>query len=120
MYWARRPPMESKAPALIRLSMTLRLTLEESIRPQNSPSELYGPFAVRSARIASRAAPPTCLTAARPKRMRSLMTVKSLKDSLMSGGRTSICSWRHSLMYLTTLSVFSTSQESRAARNWAG
>ena len=47
----RLPLRESKAPALIRLSITLRLTRRESTRLQKSSSELYGPFFSRSSMI---------------------------------------------------------------------
>ena len=86
----RDGPMESIAPDLIRLSKALPFTTLISTRSQKSNRPWKGPSSLRASMMLRMAFSPTFFTALSPKRMRSSTTRKSMVDSLMSGGRTSM------------------------------
>ncbi len=74
----------------------------------------------RSSRIASAAASPTPLIAARPKRIAPPTAAKSFRDSLMSGGSTGIPISTQSPITFTIPSVEPISADSVAARKSTG
>ena len=117
----------SNAPALTSASSTLRFTLRPSTRSQKSNSDRErAALLARASRMASTAPSPTPLTAPRPKRIPSAVpssrasTVKSMSDSLTSGGSTAMPIARASAMNFTTLSMLSLSHVSSAAMNSTG
>ena len=115
----RLAPVESKAPHLIRDSMTRLFTFFKSTRSQKSYREVKGP-SLRYSITASMALSPTFFTAASPKRILSPSTVKTLSLELMSGGRTAMPWLRHSTIYFTTPSVVCISLVSKEAINSTG
>lgn len=111
---------ESNAPALMRLSITRRLTSRRSTRQQKSSRAVNGPSACRDLTIDSMAVAPTFLIAASPKCTAPPATVNCAPETLTSGGSTRSPIVRHSSTYWTILSVLSISEVSNAAMNSTG
>jgi hypothetical protein len=84
--------------------------LARSKRSVNLP-----PFS-RASMMLRTAPSPTPFTAARPKRMRSPATAKSVSDSLTSGGMTVMPVFFASSIYSTSLSVLSLTDVMSAVR----
>jgi hypothetical protein len=87
----REAPVESSAPARMRLSSARLLTTPPSTRRQKSQIERNGPPSARAAQIAATAFSPTPLTALSPNRISpSAGSVTSKSDPLAftSGGST--------------------------------
>src|SRR5579864_189058 len=113
-------PKSSRAPALFKDSSTRLFSSRRSTFSQNSKIELNLPSSLRADVIDSMALRPTFFTAASPKRIALSCGVKYASLTLMLGGSTGISISRHSLMYLTTLSVLPICDVSKAAMNSTG
>ena len=118
--WERFAPRESKAPHLIRLSITRLLMVPISIRRQKSVSDVNGPPLLRSSSRFCKAASPTFFTAAKPKRMALPSTLKFTELAFISGGSTAIPIRRHCSIYTLTLTVVPITLVSIAAMNSSG
>ena len=87
----------------MRLSVTRLLTVPISKEVQKSISDVKAPLSLRAAMISSMAASPTLRTAASPKRIAPLSTLKFVELALISGGRILMPIRRASSIYAGTL-----------------
>ena len=120
MSWERFILVESKAPHLIRLSITFLFTFLKSTFLQKSNIKANLPEDSLAEIIASIAASPTFFIAARPNLIPSSTMVNCLLLSFTSGGSILMPIDLHSLIYLTILSVLPISLVSKEAINSTG
>ena len=123
--WGRFAPSPSKAPALIRLSVTRLLQSVVSIRRQKSKISRNGPAFSRSRMIAATALSPTLLIAPSPNRIAafprsSVSTVNFQRLRFTFGGSTEMSLPRQYWIYPAILPVFPYTLFSIAAMNCTG
>ena len=120
-FCARFPSNPSMLPEKTKLSSTRLLTFCCSTLEQMSKTVLYEPLSILSFIIVSRAFVPTFFIAFKPYEMVfSSIGLKSSNETFISGGRTSIPIFLHSLMRTTILSILAISLVKLALINSAG